>query len=433
MAQALPYWDKAGQHAMQRSAYVEAISHLTRGLELLATLPDTPEHRQHELTLLLALGNSLVVTKGHTAPEAERTYARARMLCQHIGATAQLFPVLVGLWRFYLLRGELQTARELGQQLLRLTVSTSDPLPRMAAYQVLGATLFFLGELVPARAHLEQSMALDSPEQRRTRPLFYGTNPGVHTLSYASWVLWWLGYPEQALQRSHEAVRLARELSHPYSLVTALNWSSRVQQLCRDAPATYAQAEEMLALATEQGFTLWLALGMHIRGWALAAQGRVAEGIAHMQQGLAEHQAMGARLLRPYYLAQLAEVQAEAGQLPEALQVLEEAMAALQHGEERHIVAELYRLKGELLLRESADQNAAAAAASLQHALTIARHQQARSLELRAALSLGRLWQRQGQGAAARALLRPIYAWFTEGFHTADLLQARALLDTLSS
>jgi predicted ATPase len=429
--QAIPYWQRAGQRAIERSAHVEAISHLTKGLEVLKTLPDTPERTQHELTLHTALGVPLRATKGLAAPEVGQVYARARELCQQVEETPQLFPVLRGLWEFYELQGELQTAHELGEQLLTLAQRVRELELLLVAHNVLGDTLVWLGEFAGARAHLEQGITLYTPQQHRSHAFLYGYDSGVHGLSFGAWALWYLGYPDQALRRIHDALTLAQELSHPFSLAFALAFAAWLHQLRREGQATQEGAAAAMALSTDQGFPFWGAWGTILRGWALAEQGQSTEGIAQMRQGIAAWRATGAELQRPYYLALLAEAYGRAGQAAEGLRVLAEALTAVHNTGERQHEAELYRLKGELRLQQDVP-DAHEAERCLRQAVDVACRQQAKSLELRAAVSLARLWQQQGKRAEAHELLAPIYGWFTEGFDTADLQEAKALLDALA-
>jgi len=429
--QAIPYWQRAGQRAVERSAHVEAISHLTKGLELLKTLPDTPERTRQELDLQITLGPALMVIKGPAAPEAERVYNRARALCQHVGETSQLYPTLWGLWLFYIGRGEVQTARELGEQLLTLAQRAQDPALLVEAYHALGPTLFWLGELDAARAHLAQGIALYDPQQHRSGLLYGGHDPGVCCRLYGALTLWVLGYPDQARQHSHEGLRLAEELAHPYTLVLIEHFTAWLHQFRREGQATQEYAETSMTLATEHGIVPWVAGAMILRGWALAAQGQRDAGLAQMREGLATWEAMRLELYRIYQLVQLADTYGKAGQAEEGLRVLAQALAAVHNSEGRFYEAELSRLQGELTLARSAGQQAEAEAC-FQQALDIARRQQAKSWELRAAMSLARLWQQQGKQAKARALLAPIYGWFTEGFDTADLQEAKALLDELT-
>jgi predicted ATPase/class 3 adenylate cyclase len=429
--QAIPYWQRAGQRAVERSAHVEAISHLTRALELLRTLPDTPARAQQELTLQHTLGVPLLSTKGWAAPDVEQVYARAYALCQQVGDTREIFPVHFGLCGFHEVRGNFLTGCELAEQLLTLAQRHHDPALLLHGHRALGENLYMRGELVSARARLEQGIALYDPQQHRAHAFLYGHDSGMACRVYAAQVLWLLGYPEQALQRSHEALTLARELSHPFSLAFVLNFAVRIHRLRREWQASQAHAEALLALATEQGFAYWVAIGTMNRGAALAAQGQGETEIAEIRQGLADWRATGAELGWPSLLAMLATAYGDVGQPAAGLPLLDEALAVGDKNDERFYEAELYRLKGELLLALSADHQAEAAACYHQ-ALTIACHQQARSWELRAAMSLSRLWQQQGKCKEAHDLLAPIYGWLTEGFDTADLQEAKALLQELS-
>jgi len=439
MAQAILYWQRSGQRAVERSANLEAVAHLTKGLEVLATLPDTPERAQQELDLQTTLGPALSNTRGPAAPEVLHAYDRARALCQQVGETPQLFQVLRGLWYFYLHRVELSTARELGEQLLNLAQHIGDPALLLEAHYALGNTLNYLGEFVSTEAHFEQGIALYNPEQHRGHAFRYGQDPGVICRAYAALTLWWLGYPDQALQRSHDAMTLAREVAHPFSLGIALVFAAWLHQFRREGQLTQERAEAGIAVATEQRFTVLRAQGTIFRGWALAeryvepdaGQGQREEGIAQMQQGLAAWRATGAKVFRPYGLSLLAEAYAHVGQIEEGLTLLVEALTVANDTGERRWEAELHRLKGELLLALSAEQHAEAETCFHQ-ALDIARLQQAKSLELRAAVSLSRSWQQQGKRQEAHDLLAPLYGWFTEGFDTADLQEAKALLDALA-
>jgi predicted ATPase len=430
-AQAVPYWQQAGQRAIERSANVEAISHLAKGLEVLKTLPDTTHRTRQELDMQTTLGPVLMATKGAGAPEVERTYARARELCQQVGETPQLFPVLYGLWLFHLVRAQLQTARELGEQLLSLAQRTQEVALILEAHRALGTSLFYLGELALARTHLERALALYNPHEHHSLAFRSGQDPGVVCRGFAAWALGMLGYPDQALQRSRETITLPQELSHPFSQAYALDFAARIHQFRREGQLTREQAQALIALSREQGFTQRLATGTIMWGWALTAQGQGEEGIAQMRQGLAAFRATGAELAQPYYLALLGEAYGELGQAGEGLKVLAKALATVHQTGEQFCEAELHRLKGNLLLACSAEHHTAAEAC-FQQALDVARRQQAKSWELRAAMSLCRLWQHQGKRTEARQLLAPIYGWFTEGFDTADLQEAKVLLEELS-
>ena len=348
----IPYWQQAGERTIQRSANIEAIAHLTKGLELLRTLPDTPERTQQELTLQTTLGPALIATKGFGAPEVEKTYSRAREPCQQVGETPQLFLVLRGLWAFYNTRAELQTAGELGEQFLSLAQGVQDPALLLEAHRALGRNLFDRGELMLARAHLEQGIALYDPLQHGSHAFLYGYDPGVAGLSCMALVLWHLGYPNEALKRNHEALTLAQELAHPFSLAFAFFFTDRLCQFRRDGQTAQERAEAAIALSREHGFPLFVAEGTILRGWALAEQGQEEEGIVQMRQGMAAWRVTGAEMWRSNFLALLAEAYGKVGQVEEGVSVLEEALAQVDKTGERFYEAELYRLKGKLLLAQ---------------------------------------------------------------------------------
>jgi predicted ATPase len=429
--QAVRYWYKAGQRASDRSAHLEAISHFTTGIALLQTLPETPEHTQHAVTLHIALGVALQVAKGIGAPEVEHAFTQAHILCQQVGETPQLAQALVGLWRFYVVRPQLHTARDLGETLLRLAQRAHDPVLSVIAHHALGATWFYLGVLSAARQHLEEGIVHYTPDQHRAPVFRIGQDPGVTGRIYAAWTLWILGYPDQALARGHDAVALAYELSHPYSLAYARCWAAVVCQLRRDVSAVHEQAEAAVALATEQGFPLWVATGTILHGWALAMHGQGEEGMAQVCQGIGSFRATGTAVTVPYLCTVLADVCDHLGHTADGLQALTEAYTLVEQHEERFWEAEISRLRGVLLLQRSGILQAEAET-WLRRALDVARCQEAKSLELRAAMSLARLWQQQGKRQKAHDLLAPVYGWFTEGFDTVDLQEAKLLLDTLA-
>jgi predicted ATPase len=419
--QAVVYWQRSGQQASERSANVEAISHFTTGIELLKTLPETPEYTQEALALYIGLGTALRMTKGQAAPEVGHAYNQAYALCQQAGETPQLAQALLGLWFFYTSRAQLHTARELGETLLRLAQRTHDPALAVLAHYALGATWFYLGAFPAARQHLEAAIAQE---------------PGGFWHLYAATALWFLGYLEQAVARLHEALALVHEVtviprSQSYSLAYAAVWTALASQLRRDVPAVYEQAEVAVALTTEHGFPMWSAMGTSLRGWARAMQGQGEEGLAQIRQGIAAVSATGAAVFIPYLCTLVADVADHLGRTEDALQALAEAHTLVAQQEERWWEAEVCRLRGVLLLRQPGTSQADAET-WLQRALDVARRQEAKSLELRAASSLTRLWQSQGKRDEARELLEPVYNWFTEGFDTADLIDAKALLDELS-
>ena len=444
--QAIPYWQRAGQRAVERSAHVEAVSHFTQGLELLKTLPETPECLQQELTLHLALGSPLLIIKGQAAPEVEQLYTRALELGRCVGDHAQHFAALKGLVRFNNSAGRFRAACEVAEQGLALAQRIHDPALRWEAHLELGSTLFFLGELVSARLHLEQGLALYAPEHSSFHVFSSMTHPQAFGLSHVAWSLWLLGYPDRALTRNREALALARQLSHPYILARALHYAASVHQFRREAPLVQECAEAVMALSHEYEFTRWLGRGMIMRGWALVEQSVVEEGIQQLREGITVCRGIADEVGRPLFLASLAEAYGKARQPEAGLRELAEALVVAYKTQELRWEAELHRLKGELLLQSAAGgltaslftphstrgmSHLAEAEASFEQALAVARRQQAKSLELRAAMSLSRLWQSQGKRTEALHMLSEIYAWFTEGFETLDLQEAKGLLEML--
>jgi tetratricopeptide (TPR) repeat protein len=433
---AVQYFQYASENALRRSAHQEAIDHLTKGLELLTMLPDTPERTQQELTLHLVLGPAYIVTRGQAAPEVEQVYLRAQALCQQLGARQQLLPVLKGLWTVYNGRLMYRQARVLGEQYLALAQQEGDPVVLLEAYVALGTTLFRLGELAAACQHFEAGFALYDPYRDRSRAVSAGQDPGVVCLTFLASVLVFLGYPEHAQRRTAEALRLAQELAHPYSQVFAQYRAGLHALFCREVPAARERADAVLSLATTHSFSFFTALGTALRGWAVAMQGQGEEGLALMQQGLNTLTTTGAPP-STHWVALQAELYGMLGRTTEALSLLRQALAFADTTAELFYVAELYRLKGELLLedhRHRSPENGqplAEAETCFQHAVALARQQQGKFLELRAAMSLSRLWQKHGKDVEARQLLAEVYGWFTEGFDTADLRDARALLEAL--
>jgi predicted ATPase len=430
LEQAVLYWHQAGRLASERSAYVEAVSHLTQGLTLLATLreqSETPARLHQEVAIHIALGPALVAIKGFGALEVEHTYIQARALCQRLGNVPELFSILGGLWRCYIGREDMRPVRALADEILRLAEASPDRSLRVEAYRVQGLSRLFLGDVDAARGFLEQCVALYDPEQHQDHLARYGgAAAGVTALACLSTVLWLLGYPQQAVTRSAQAIALAQALGHPFSLAFALSFTMTLSFHLRQPQATHALAERLIALAGEQQFPYWLASGMLRRGWALVAQGQVAEGMAQLQRTWTT---VERTLLESDHVV-MADAYARAGQPAEGLAVLHDALAAMHEQSKTYWTPEVYRLRGDLLLQQT-PPDVQQAEASWQQALALARSQPARSLELRAATRLARLWQRQGKPAAARALLEPIYNAFTEGFDTPDLQEALALLEAL--
>jgi DNA-binding winged helix-turn-helix (wHTH) protein/predicted ATPase len=437
---AVRYRRQAAENAAHRAAPVEAIRHLTQGLEMLTTMPQTPERLRQELDLQVLLGGAWAQTRGWAASEVGQAYARARELCQCLGEPPQLLVVLLGQFIWCGQRAEWQTARELGEYLLTLAQRQSDPVLLLAVPAALGGTLFFRGEAAAAHVHLARGSALDVTASHRALVVHQGWDLGLFARCYAALSLWLLGAPAQALAQVHEARTLAQDLADPFSLAYVLLHVTRLYQWRRDVSATLTWGEAVMALGAEHGFGQYVSHGRLLHGWALAAQGQADAGLAQMRQSLTAYEATGAAMWRPYFLAMLAEGYGQAGAADEGLRVLAEALAAVQETGERVWEAELHRLKGELVLQarrqfpELRDglAHAAEAEACLHQALAVARRQQARALELRAAMSLARLWQQQGKRAEGHQLLAEVYGWFTEGFDTTDLQEAKALLQVLA-
>lgn len=447
---AITYHQQAANTAMQRFAYHESVVHLKKALALLKTMPNTSECTQQELFLQTSLGAALIATQGFSAPEVGETYTRARELCKQMGETSQLFPVLRGLTAFYSVRGDHQTTRELAEQCLKLVQHEQDSTPLIGAHLELGSALFYLGEFPQALKHLERGSSFYDPQLHSSDSLLYGYNLGVSCLSRTATCLWFLGYPDRALKKSQEAIVLAKEQQHPFSLAYALSFATECYRLCREGQTTRESADTIIALSEEQGFPMWAAGATIFRGWSLVEQGEYEDGIVQLKKGLAVWQAMGAEVAMPSWLAQLAEAYKYVGQFMEGLTILAKAMAVTNKNDERWWEAELYRLQGELILQQESQTAKvkprksrvlkhkvqsrgpqSEAEACFLKAIAIAQRQQTKSLELRAATSLARLWQRQEKLGEAQHVLSKVYNWFTEGFDTADLRDARALLDEL--
>lgn len=427
---AIQYLYYAGENAQRRSAHQEAIDHFTTALALLSALPETPERVQQELTLYLAQGPALAIRRGDAAPEVEQVYLRAQALCQQLGESAESLLVLHGLWTIYNARLQLRQARDLGEQYLALAQQRQDQVALIEAHRALGTSLFYLGEFVAARQHFEQGVASYHLQREHFRGIRRGEDPGVACLAFLVSTLGFLGYPDQARQRAEEARQLAEALGHPYSLAFAQYRASLYALFRRQAATAQTLAEEVLNIATPNGFPFYMALGTAVRGGALVRQGQGEEGLALLRQGLSGLYSTGTQPA-PHWLVWQAELSGYVGQFEEGLRLLHEAQVQAVITGNTHALAERHRLQGEFLLALSA-AHSAEAATWFQEALAVAQRQQAKTLALRAAMSLSRLWQRQGKRAEAAALLAPIYAWFTEGFDLPDLQRAQALLSALT-
>ena len=427
---AIGYWQRAGQRAVERSANAEAISHLTRGLGLIARLAEGPQRIQQEIELQVALGAPLMATRGYAAPEVEKVFARALDLCRQVGETPQLFTALRGLRTFYQIRGDSPTAYELGEQLLRLAERAGDAALLLEAHYSLGAALFWTGDFGRAHEHFERVHELYDRQQHRSHAYLYGNDPGVVGYSYTAWTLWYLGYPDRSLERMTEGLALAHELHHPFTLAFAFTYATVLHYFRREEQATLEWAERTVALSNEHGFPFWSTMGLMLRGWALSEQGRSTEGIAQLREGLALWRAAGTELGRPTYLTMLAHALARRGQLADAFAVLDEALSVVSK-QPTHEGLDVHFAKAALLLAQG-EAKGSEAAAGLRHVIDLARRQGARCWELRATTSLSRLLQREGKRAEAHRQLAAIYGGFTEGFDTVDAREAQALLRELS-
>jgi class 3 adenylate cyclase/predicted ATPase len=424
--QAVRNWHKAGKQAIQRYANREAIAQLTKGLQMLERLPERPERDRTELDLQLLLAEVLVAVKGWTAPEMCPCYTRARELCDRLGDTEGLFPVLYGQFSNHLSEGDANAAHGLALQTLRLTEGIGDPALLSMAHCMLGMSLLSRGEPAIAHARLQTALSIEQPSRHSHTFL----SPG-HTVAIAS--MWagltdlLLGYPARASRQIGAGLRAARELSAPHTLAHTLALACRYRSALGETQALHETTEELATLAAEHRFPFYVALATIYRGWALSETGDTARGIEILREGMTAFLDLGAAALRPYFLARTAILSVAAGTSRDYFDLLDEALEHCDRSGQRWCEAELYRAKGELLRAYDVSQ----AEACFQRSLPIARRQRAKLWELRAACSLGRLWRDQGRGKDAGDLVAPVYGWFTEGFDTPDLRDAKALLDIL--
>jgi predicted ATPase len=401
-------------------------------VELVQTLPDSPARARQELSLQITLGEALMTTQGFTIPEVGRAFARARDLCEQAGEASQVFRASIGRFSFHASRAEHERVAELVRDLLRLAQGTGDPAHLPWAHMATGEAAYWRGELLQAREHLEEAIARYDPQEIRSRGLpFYQVDPGCWALFALSWALWQLGYPEQASTRIQESLALVRELSHPFTEASTLLYANQLHGLRGESRAALEGAEALIAFSSEHGFLQYVGMGTLQRAAALADQGQLQEGIAGMRAILEAMRAEGMVVGSPASMAILAAAYGEAGQAQEGLALMAEAQEFVAKTGERVAEAEIHRTKGELLLARSSS-DPAQAEACFREALAVARRQSAKSYELRAATGLARLWQQQGRREEARELLSPVYAWFTEGFDTRDLRDAKALLEELA-
>ncbi len=429
--EAISYWLKAGKMASKQSANLEAINHLTRGIDLIQSMPESPERNRHELPLQIALGVPMTATKGFASKEVEEAYARARELCNQIGETPQLFPVLRGLWLFHMVRAELKTAKDLGHHLLRLGEESKETGLILQGHLSLGLTNFYLGEFQTALEHLDQGIRLYDKKEHHAMAYAYGDDPGVVCLSYSALTLWMLGHFDKALQRDQETLTLADEISHPFSLAFAYNFSARFHQCRGDVQSVKEMAEATISMSSERGFKHWISTGKVLQGWALSCERQGEEGIALIREGLSAWQATGAEVSGAHCQAMLAEAYQQKGQIGAGIEFIEEGLTKVAGNDERLYVPELNRLKGELLLAQGED-NMPEAEKCFREALKMSGTQKAKPLELKAATSLSHLLIRQERLQEAKEILKTSFKGIEEGGDTPIIKEAKTLLDELS-
>lgn len=434
---AVEYLLMAGNHAVRLSAYHEAVTFYNRALELLRELPDTPNRTRTELDLQIALYSPLVATKGYGTPEIAAAYTRARELCQQIGEAAPLFRVIYGLCGFNLTHGEHEIAFELARQCLDLAERTQDSGMLLEAYRMLNASSYLLGNLTFARDYAERGLTLYNPAQHHQSAFLYGQEPGVALYSWLSNQLWHLGYSDQALRAGLKARSMASEVDHPYTSAYAMHYAAWFHLLRREVAAVEEILDPATTLSAKEGFLMLSAAITWVEGWVIALQGRQDEGIVQMREGISAWQGTGAIIWQPRLLVTLAEVYLSAGQAREATAVLTETETLIEKTKERLWQAEVYRLMGEAIRLRDRDEGRSVAESVdaeeyFRRAIECAQQQQGKMYELKAIMSLSRLWRDQGKRAEAHDLLAGVYGWFTEGFDTPDLIEAKTLLESLS-
>ncbi len=428
---AVAYWTLAGEKAIQRSANVEAVDHLSRGLELLRELPETPERSEQELAMELVFGPALVATKGYGDPKVGLAYDRAWEICQQIPESPHVFIVLRGRQLHEMLAGEVPKARKIAKDLMELAEQNRNSAMLVGGQHTLAQTNFYLGEFTEAMNHAEAGIAAYDRKEHKF-PNWPGGHPGTQCYIWAALAAWMLGFPDRARELCESALALAsEEASQPFNVALTRAQVTYVHAFCREAVIAQAQTEILIDLCLEERIPHWLEWGRTVHGWALAAQGQGEEGIAEVRRGIEAFRALRSRSEAVFLLSLHAEVCVELGQLDEGIWAIREAFDVMERNKAPWWEAELHRLRGKLLLAHC-DGDHAEPEKAFSRALSTARHQQAKSLALRAAVSRARHWQAQGKADEARDVLAPIYGWFTEGFDTVDLKDAKALLSQLA-
>ncbi|MBI3756658.1 MAG: AAA family ATPase [Deltaproteobacteria bacterium] len=433
---AIEYLHKAGQQAVQQSAYEDAIVHLNAAIALSKVLPDATARIQQELLLQIALGVPLQALRGYGSTEAGVAYTRARELCEKVGEEADLFPILAGLRLFSTVRGDLLAARQIGEQLVQLADHSKNTEREIEACYALAVPLTWMGKFSQAWEYIERGLAGSASQipSTHSRVSVGGRDLAAPCLAYAAWALWFLGYPNQALSYNQKLLALLPELASTFWTASVIGGRALFYQLRREVMQTQEAAEVALSLTTTYGFSQIKATAAVLQGWGLVQQGQPTEGLAQMRRALVDMESTGTVLWKTYFLALHGEALAESGQYADGLAVLSAALGVAEQNEERFYEAEIYRLKGMLTLQSQVEGHKSKveeAEACFLKAIDIARSQSAKSLELRATVSLARLWRQQGKTAEAHTMLADIYNWFTEGFDTVDLKEAKALLEEL--
>jgi predicted ATPase len=423
------YWGKAGRRSAARSAMAEAAAQFQKALDQLALLPDDPDRQRQDLEFCSALGAVLRAVKGYAAPETGHAYARARVLWEQLGSPSAFLQVPYGQSLYHAFRGKLDVALHVDEDMLHLSLQRNDSAGLVLGHYSSGRNLMFVGSFASSRSHLQEALALYDPISHRSLAYQSGIHPPAVSQAVLGIVLLCLGYADRALAQSNAAIAEARRLAHLPSLAISLSLATQLRLLVGEDASLDEWADQLVAVATEQGFPYWRAQGTIFRGWVTVKKGDVAEGTSLLRSGSTAFRATGAELWMPHYIALLARAGDIAGQIEEAVTLLDDALRIVERTGERWFVAELYRHKGQLLLRQGHSQ---AAEELYRKALRIAEEQEAKLWELRAAASLARLRCDQGRHAEARDVLAPVYGWFTEGFDTPDLKEAKALLDALA-
>jgi predicted ATPase len=432
VAKAIPYWRTAAGCAITRAAFPEAVSHLTRALQLIETLSDDSDRDHQELALQSELGMTLQARRGYAAPEVDRAYTRARLLCQRVGTAEELLSVSRGQTRFYIARADYRTAAALGNELLRVGAENRSLEHTLEGHLALGVDLIYLGRFVESRRHFEQSLALLTPDTEPPPTFQYSGHSSSWSRSYLGRTLSFLGYYVQALEASKEGLAVAQRVAIPLSVAQGMGMLTNLFQMRRDIVAAQEWAARTIAFSTEYGFLYWSSLGAMVEGWILGHQRQVDQGVARLRQGLDRNFATGAKVGCSWFLVMLAELYQISGQWDQGLQAVTQALAHAESTDERYYEAEAYRLNGELLTAQHGIAAADAAEACFRRAIDVARQQSAKAWELRASTSLARLWREQHRVAEAQHLLTGIYEWFKEGHDVSDLQEARKLLGELT-